>query len=74
MDMTDNFTVQQLAKHLQVHENTIYEWLDQGTIFPHAFKIKHSKADEAWLVLVSWRCCDYASASPDRGMFYRRGE
>ena len=40
MDMSDNFTVQQLAKHLQVHENTIYEWLDQGTIFPHAFKIK----------------------------------
>ncbi len=23
-----------------MHENTIYAWLDQGTIFPHAFKIK----------------------------------
>jgi len=25
---------------LQVHENTIYDWLDQGGIFPNAFKIK----------------------------------
>lgn len=35
-----NFTVQQLAEYLQVHENTIYDWLDQKTIFPNAFKIK----------------------------------
>ena len=36
----ENFTVQQLAEYLQVHENTIYDWLDQKTIFPKAFKIK----------------------------------
>lgn len=40
MTVVANFTVQQLADYLQVHENTIYEWLDQKHIFPHAFKIK----------------------------------
>ena len=40
MTVVANFTVQQLAEYLQVHENTIYEWLDQKTIFPNAFKIK----------------------------------
>lgn len=39
MTVPANFTVQQLAEYLQVHENTIYEWLDRGNIFPKAFKI-----------------------------------
>jgi len=37
--IVDNYTVQQLATVLQVHENTIYDWLERK-VFPHAFKIR----------------------------------
>lgn len=33
-------TVKDLAELFQKHENTIYKWLDDGTIFPHAHRVK----------------------------------
>ena len=38
--MSTNMTVQEVAKQLRVHENTIYGWLMEGGIFPNAFRIK----------------------------------
>ena len=33
-------TVKDLAELFQKHENTIYKWLDDGTIFPNARRVK----------------------------------
>jgi len=30
-----------VAKHFKVHDNTVYAWLENGTIFPNATKTKH---------------------------------
>lgn len=38
--MVDNLTVQQVAVYLCIHENTVYRWLEEGTVFPNAFRIR----------------------------------